>query len=515
MDYLKTFREKPHLAITLVIALVAGGLFLYSHRQDKQEVTMNQQIEESDFNLGPLSERGGGSLAQLFDNDVLGTSQEALVNGCSLRFSYAPTTKIIAPGSTITYNAVVRNGGLEPCTNTSFSIYYSSDEKFVGSTPAPSASNYYWAIGTLGSNQEARVTFKTQALNNTGLTQIHNDACATAHNANADACAENVILIQDGAVTVPSDPTPTPTPTGSGIAVPQGKELGMWIWTSPVQMSREYSIASLDRLKKDNFNVVYVTIDDYLTIHSMKAGKQKDAKKKAYFAALSSFVRLANERGIAVDVEGGDKTWAIPTNRWKGFALIDFVKEYNIANPNSKVRGFQYDVEPYLLPNYESDKATVLTQFVQFIDQSTERMKGTDATFTVVIPHFYDSLNKWTPTISYGGRNTYAFTHLLNILEKKPGSSIILMSYRNFFNGSNGTKEISQAEVIEASNGNYSTRVIVAQETGNVEPDFVTFYGLTRADLLQNMSMIYTGFSSFKNFGGGAVHYIDPFFKMI
>lgn len=139
------------------------------------------------------------------------------------------------------------------------------------------------------------------------------------------------------------------------------------------------------------------------------------------------------------------------------------------------------------------------------------RMQSVDAVFSIVIPHFYDDVANWTPLIKYNNVTAHTYNHLLNILEKKPGSEIILMSYRNFFSGPNGTEEISKTEVSEASEGNYSTRVIVAQETGNVLPDYITYYGLTKINLFNNLSLISNTFGVYSNFGGTAVHYLDSF----
>lgn len=270
----------------------------------------------------------------------------------------------------------------------------------------------------------------------------------------------------------------------------------------------------LKAIAAQGFNVIYVTIDDYLDIASLPEGTTKNTQKAAYFLNLNRLIQTANGLGIAVDVEGGWKDWAYPSLRYKGFALIDAAKEYNVLYPNAKIRAFQYDVEPYLLSEYETNKAKVLTEFVEFIDQSTNRLVGSDITFSMAIPHFYDKNQAWTPTITYGGVTTHTFSHLLRILEKKPGSMILLMSYRDYFDGAGGTKEIAQAEIQEASAGGYSTLVLVGQETGNVDPAYVTFYGSTKTVVLNMLKTISSYFETYSNYGGTATHYIDSYLVM-
>lgn len=134
--------------------------------------------------------------------------------------------------------------------------------------------------------------------------------------------------------------------------------------------------------------------------------------------------------------------------------------------------------------------------------------------FSVVIPHFYDAAQAWTPKIAYSGKTTHTLNHLLGILEKKPKSTILLMSYRDFFDGPNGTREISEAEIKEATQGGYATKIIVGQETGNVDPAFITFYGSTKSVVMAELVKINAGFKGYSKYGGTAVHYVDSFLEL-
>lgn len=463
---------------------------------------------------------------------------------CALSYTMTPKTSVINSGDTITYAVSVKNIGSGMCRDVSYSVYYAPNETFVSATPAPRASNYYWYVGNLNSGKRATATITTRHNASAEGTTVDTEGCATGRNV-ADSCASSSVAVNPSTQTI--SPTPTTTPTQSTTttqtsttsttatqsgntisdttqstmttnttqpSVPQGKEQGIWIWNFPSQMNTATGFSQLEQLASYKMNVAYITVDDYLDIASLPDGATKDAQKAAYFSNLSKVVQKANSLGLAVDLEGGWRDWAYPANRWKGFALIDMAKEYNAAYPNAKIRAFQYDVEPYILPEYETNKATVLAQYVEFIDQSATRLVGSDVKFSIVIPHFYDDAQAWTPAFSYGGVTTYAYNHLLRILEKKPGSMILLMSYRDFFSGSNGTQEISQVEIKEATDGHYSTQVIVAQETGNVDPTYVTFYGSTKTTVLNMLSTISSFFGGYANYGGTAVHYMDSFLVM-
>ena len=227
------------------------------------------------------------------------------------------------------------------------------------------------------------------------------------------------------------------------------------------------------------------------------------------------FVRIASSEGVSVDVVAGDKDWAKPAQRWKANALLKFAKDYNSAYPSSRLRGFQFDVEPYLLPEYEGNKAPVLLDFVSFVDEMAISSLNSGLRLSFVIPHFYDKDQKWTPSIAYNGRTEYTFTHILNILSKVPDSNILIMAYRNFAEGDNGVIMLSKPELDEASMmivGN--TKIIIAQETGDVSPNYVTYFGTSLSYMNGELTKINSTFSASSAFGGLATHHIVPFFDL-
>jgi hypothetical protein len=279
-------------------------------------------------------------------------------------------------------------------------------------------------------------------------------------------------------------------------------------------MTPAYASEVISVAKRNGFNVIYLTIDDYIPILEIRDEAARKAANEEYMKALSVFIRGAKSSGIQVDAVGGAKDWAIKENRWRGYALIDFVKEYNEAYPNARIRNLQYDVEPYLLSDYDSDKEKLLKEYVEFIDESARRMKSVPAGFSIVIPHFYDGKQKWTPAFTYKGEKAHAYTHLLKALSQKEHTQIIIMAYRNFFGEENGTRQISEVEIKEASESGYATKVIVAQETGNVPPAYVTFHDYPKVSLFDALSEIQDYYGNYKNFGGTAVHYFDSFMKL-
>lgn len=289
------------------------------------------------------------------------------------------------------------------------------------------------------------------------------------------------------------------------------QESGSWLWTPLMSMTDRYMEEIVSGARKEKIDVIYLSIDSYLDVYTLRDSAEKKKKEKEFADRLENFVRLASKNGIAVDAEAGWRNWAEPGHEYKALAVADFAKRYNTTR-QYKLRGFQYDVEPYLLDKYHDDPAGTLKNFVALVDKTRGYLSGSDLHFSVVVPDFYDKRDETTPEFSYNGHSDYAFTHLLRILDKKPESSILIMSYRNKASGKDGSIEISKNEMRSARR--HPTRIVIAQETGPATPSFLTFHGLQKKDLRTELTKIDSAFHSYPNFGGLAIHYANAYMAM-
>jgi len=249
-------------------------------------------------------------------------------------------------------------------------------------------------------------------------------------------------------------------------------EKGTWLWTPILEITPAYRDSVIAGAKKNGIHNFYLSLDSYLDIYVMPEGSAKEKKQKVFGTILENFIAAAHENNMTVDAEAGWRNWAEPGNEYKAFAIVDYVREFNAAH-TEKFRGFQYDVEPYLLESYVQNKTIVLRNFIDLVNETVTRLNNSDLTFSVVIPDFYDDSSGETPRFFYGWSFGHTLDHLLTVLERRPGSTLLIMAYRNFSNGVNGSIGISQDEIRAADE--YHTKVVVAQETGDVSPPSVTF----------------------------------------
>jgi hypothetical protein len=288
-------------------------------------------------------------------------------------------------------------------------------------------------------------------------------------------------------------------------------EYGVWEWAPLSQMSSSDMQRVVNEAAASHFTVIYTTIDEYLSIDALPDGSMKQQKLAAYATSVNQFLALAGAKGIAVDAEAGWRDWAVPGKTWQAYEIMNFVMTYNQGHA-TKFRGVQYDIEPYLLPQYALDEGSVLTQYVTLVAGLVRQDKHDNLPLGFDVPSFYTASAGATPLITVGGVTAYPYDQVLRYLNQLPRGRILLMAYRNFAVGPNGTINLSNDEIHLADSG--TTKVIVGQETGPVTPSYVTFYGMTQADLSTQTGYVSQTFSGDVSFGGIAIDYLDYFMQL-
>lgn len=449
---------------------------------------------------------------------VLPKAKDAVAAVCDLDLVFNGVTEGAVANSLIEYELKVKNNGSGTCLSGYLSVYYSDNEAYVSSTPLPKSGNYFWLLGNIVAGETKTISITTKKTNNNSL---YTEACVTANNGTDDCknpsfeTVANPPVVPTVAppVTPPTPVDPDPTEENDNLNdIPrlEGKEAGVWVWDSVNKMSEAKMQEVVTYAKHNGFNVIYLTIDDILPTLLLPNSADKTNKLNTYSANLVKFISIANTSGLPVDAVAGWKNWSEPAHQHKPLAIMDYVASFN-ENQTLKFRSMQFDIEPYLLPRYEKNKASVLTNLLNLTDKLQIQSEIRGLPISMAIPHFYDATQKWTPLITFKGNKDYTFNHLLNILDRQTGNSLLVMAYRNYAVGANGSIQISQKEIIDADATAGSTKIIIAQETGPVDPDFVTFYATSRDYMYSQIQVINNQFKNNDSFGGIAVHYLDQF----
>lgn len=194
-------------------------------------------------------------------------------SGCSLQFISTPSNTAVAPGGQVTYEYFLKNTGQSACADTSISLYYAENEKYVNSTLAPTASDYYWFIDRLAKGKSSSFSVTIQNVPNDN-SQMFGEGCASANGAE-DACVKEAVTLNPVLVSgltpvpdpilvpsSPSVPASAPVPPATSVASVQA-----WLYSgSPACDSvNEYSDGRvIDTLKPE-----YYTIQSNGTLRQM------------------------------------------------------------------------------------------------------------------------------------------------------------------------------------------------------------------------------------------------------
>ena len=301
--------------------------------------------------------------------------------------------------------------------------------------------------------------------------------------------------------TILTNPIAVVAPT----SFPASKDVAIWIWKSPEEFSPQEASTTLDQLKEEGFDRIYLEIDGY-----QKASSSGSAGATAFARSLSAFVTAASARGLAVEGLGGDIDWAQKENRSIPVNLLAFALAYNKTEPKeAQLSGMQFDIEAYSLASFadESEQAPILTDYLSLADELATQVKNSASDFRLefAIPFWFDNQTRVLPPITLNGSQKPVGEHLIDILSGIPGGYVAIMDYRNTPEGDNGAIARALPLLSYASQAG-STKVVIGLETNNVEPASITFFSKTKKDLYAVMQEIYDSFKGYRSFEGFAVH---------
>lgn len=249
-----------------------------------------------------------------------------------------------------------------------------------------------------------------------------------------------------------------------------------WLWnTKLIQQNGEDIIHFA---KKQRIKVIFLQISG-------------DVKEESY----RHFVRLASSEGLEVHALNGQPEWALQKYQQEAKDFLEWVKEYNRkAAPEEKFTGVQFDVEPYLLDNWETRKASIVEQWVENIRVWVEAGKGSDFEIGAAVPF-------WLNDINYPGSKARLNQWMLEKFDY-----VAIMSYRD------EADRIYQAARATLEEGDRKKKQVwVGVEVGkSKEGPGVSFHEKPFVSLIGEMNKLVKLVKDHSSFAGIAVHSYEP-----
>lgn len=280
----------------------------------------------------------------------------------------------------------------------------------------------------------------------------------------------------------------------------------LWVWDATAITNPKQGKDLFDFCAAKGISVIYLSMGDIFAPKQREDGDSKHVTAPV----LGKFLLEAHTKKIQVEALDGDSAFALEPHHAEALARLRKALEYNkAAAPSEKLDGFQWDTEPYTLPDFK-DPAKQKDILKQYLDGAAELCAAVDKNPSLrlgfAIPAFFDDAER---TLEWNGTGKPAAFHLMDQLNALPSSYVVLMAYRDKALGPNGTVEISRDEVEYAGKNDPRVKVWIGQETMDVtgDPPSITFFQEGENSLEQALGQIETAFKKQPALAGFAIHH--------
>jgi hypothetical protein len=304
------------------------------------------------------------------------------------------------------------------------------------------------------------------------------------------------------------------------ISNKKGLTYSAWLWTSPDSMTKNEVEKMLEHASNYNIKVVYVRLDDYTDIYMIKNVAERNRRVSEFDESVKNFIDIANKFGIVVEALGGNVNWAEESETIYPQTLFKAVMNYNANNPNYQLSGIHFDVETHNSESYKDNKDNALNNFLDLVSnmvstkENYETKTGRDFKLGFAIPFWYDNQNNNGVEIELNGQKKPIAYHILDLLNHSDHNYVVLMDYRNYADGTDGSIANALNEFEYAEKNAKKVKIVIGQETSKVEPKKITFYDTSKSKFFTEAKKIYESFSMFNTFGGIAIHHLPSFIDL-
>ncbi|WP_019122199.1 hypothetical protein [Brevibacillus massiliensis] len=263
-----------------------------------------------------------------------------------------------------------------------------------------------------------------------------------------------------------------------GFSSPETPKKATWIWQTELIETKKAEILTF--AEENGVNLIYLRIDP----------------QRAY-SYYQPFIREANAAGIEIHALGGHPLWALQAHRERILHLLDWVKNYNkTAGSDEQIIGVHLDIKPYLLPEWNEDKPSVLSQWMGNIEAVTAAArKDAQLEVSADLPVWLD--DTFVPDDPDATISKWMISKL---------DHITLLAYRNALDGPNGIAALVENELREADE--LGKPVIIAVNTKESPGErHTSFFDAGAEEMERQLALLPERLgSSHPSYAGNAVH---------
>jgi hypothetical protein len=285
-------------------------------------------------------------------------------------------------------------------------------------------------------------------------------------------------------------------------------------WHEAGQLGRREARERLRFLQRRGFETVYLSLGVYLDAADQPPSRERRARLRELRRQLRHYVADASRLGLAVHAVGGGPTWTEEPLRYLGSLLVEVVADYNArVHPWERLHGVQLDIEPYALESFFDDEEQSLLAYLETLRSivKTWRRVARRLDLGFAVPFWFDARGASPGPVPFRGATKPAIHHVIDLLEDHRRAYLVVMSYRNFAHGADGSVAHARDEFAYARSVGAECGLVVGQQFADVQPPEVTFHGLDRGDFERAAERIVEAFGRSPRFRGLAVDDLDGY----
>jgi hypothetical protein len=305
----------------------------------------------------------------------------------------------------------------------------------------------------------------------------------------------------------------------AAAAPPPQPRLAAYEWRGLGQLTRPSTRQRLGFLHGQGFTTVYIDLGEYLDAADRPKTPDQQALLRRLAGNLGYFVGEASRLGLTVHGVGAGPTWTRPELRYLGPKLVELVGRYNATAPAARrLKGVQLDIEPYVDPGFFDDPQAALIAYLETIRevvaswrQARARPGNHTLRLGVAIPFWFDGEAGAPGPVPFDGATKPAAFHLVDMLADLDHAYLLVMAYRNFTAGEDGSISHLRSEFDYLTSAGARCGLVVGQEYTDVAPPEVTFHGLGRGVFRAAAAEIAAAYGHLAQFGGVSVNDVDAY----
>ena len=262
----------------------------------------------------------------------------------------------------------------------------------------------------------------------------------------------------------------------------------MWVWDVKIFQDAKASRHLFDFCEERDINTLFYTA------YQVKGSAAGDYRR---------FNKSAHQRGIFVHALAGDPRWGFERYHHRFLLWVNDILEFNKASAeNERFDAIHSDVEPHTMgKRWEDDRKGILAQYLDVSEKVKKAVAESDCptAFVMDVPFWYDDdVSLW---LEWRHKMSPASYHLLDIADK-----IVIMDYRNFAEGQNGSILLVKNEIAYADR--IGKKIYIGQETGrNLTPAYISFANTSVDYMEKEIKKLVTEYIAHPSFSGIAIHY--------